>query len=170
MTTIQVYEETTGLKPGEPVYSTGLPMSVTLGPGIIGNIFDGIERPLPAIEKKFGAFIGKGAQFSPLDTEKKYKVTLKVKVGDTLSGGDIYAECPETPVITHKIMLSPLLSGTVTEVMPDGEYTVNDTVAKIKDKKGNETELTLYRSGPYEIRDRLKRDSPPLNRLSRVSV
>ena len=119
MTTIQVYEETTGLKPGEPVYSTGLPMSVTLGPGIIGNIFDGIERPLPAIEKKFGAFIGKGAQFSPLDTEKKYKVTLKVKVGDTLSGGDIYAECPETPVITHKIMLSPLLSGTVTEVMPD---------------------------------------------------
>lgn len=148
MTTIQVYEETTGLKPGEPVYSTGLPMSVTLGPGIIGNIFDGIERPLPAIEKKFGAFIGKGAQFSPLDTEKKYKVTLKVKVGDTLSGGDIYAECPETPVITHKIMLSPLLSGTVTEVMPDGEYTVNDTVAKIKDKKGNETELTLLQKWP----------------------
>lgn len=164
MTTIQVYEETTGLKPGEPVYSTGLPMSVTLGPGIIGNIFDGIERPLPAIEKKFGAFIGKGAQFSPLDTEKKYKVTLKVKVGDTLSGGDIYAECPETPVITHKIMLSPLLSGTVTEVMPDGEYTVNDTVAKIKDKKGNETELTLLQKwsirNPRPIKKRLPATKP----------
>ena len=164
MTTIQVYEETTGLKPGEPVYSTGLPMSVTLGPGIIGNIFDGIERPLPAIEKKFGAFIGKGAQFSPLDTEKKYKVTLKVKVGDTLSGGDIYAECPETPVITHKIMLSPLLSGTVTEVMPDGEYTVNDTVAKIKDKKGNETELTLLQKWPIRnprpIKNRLPATKP----------
>ena len=164
MTTIQVYEETTGLKPGEPVYSTGLPMSVTLGPGIIGNIFDGIERPLPAIEKKFGAFIGKGAQFSPLDTEKKYKVTLKVKVGDTLSGGDIYAECPETPVITHKIMLSPLLSGTVTEVMPDGEYTVNDTVAKIKDKKGNETELTLLQKWPIRnprpIKERLPATKP----------
>ena len=164
MTTIQVYEETTGLKPGEPVYSTGLPMSVTLGPGIIGNIFDGIERPLPAIEKKFGAFIGKGAQFSPLDTEKKYKVTLKVKVGDTLSGGDIYAECPETPVITHKIMLSPLLSGTVTEVMPDGEYTVNDTVAKIKDKKGNETELTLLQKWPIRnprpIKKRLTATTP----------
>lgn len=160
MTTIQVYEETTGLKPGEPVYSTGLPMSVPLGPGIIGNIFDGIERPLPAIEKKFGAFIGKGAQFSPLDTEKKYKVTLKVKVGDTLSGGDIYAECPETPVITHKIMLSPLLSGTVTEVMPDGEYTVNDTVAKIKDKKGNETELTLLQKWPIRNPRPIKKRLP----------
>ncbi len=160
MTTIQVYEETTGLKPGEPVYSTGLPMSVTLGPGIIGNIFDGIERPLPAIEKKFGAFIGKGAQFSPLDTEKKYKVTLKVKVGDTLSGGDIYAECPETPVITHKIMLSPLLSGTVTEIMPDGEYTVNDTVAKIKDKKGNETELTLLQKWPIRNPRPIKKRLP----------
>lgn len=160
MTTIQVYEETTGLKPSEPVYSTGLPMSVTLGPGIIGNIFDGIERPLPAIEKKFGAFIGKGAQFSPLDTEKKYKVTLKVKVGDTLSGGDIYAECPETPVITHKIMLSPLLSGTVTEVMPDGEYTVNDTVAKIKDKKGNETELTLLQKWPIRNPRPIKKRLP----------
>ena len=160
MTTIQVYEETTGLKPGEPVYSTGLPMSVTLGPGIIGNIFDGIERPLPAIEKKFGAFIGKGAQFSPLDTEKKYKVSLKVKVGDTLSGGDIYAECPETPVITHKIMLSPLLSGTVTEVMPDGEYTVNDTVAKIKDKKGNETELTLLQKWPIRNPRPIKKRLP----------
>lgn len=160
MTTIQVYEETTGLKPGEPVYSTGLPMSVTLGPGIIGNIFDGIERPLPAIEKRFGAFIGKGAQFSPLDTEKKYKVTLKVKVGDTLSGGDIYAECPETPVITHKIMLSPLLSGTVTEVMPDGEYTVNDTVAKIKDKKGNETELTLLQKWPIRNPRPIKKRLP----------
>lgn len=160
MTTIQVYEETTGLKPGEPVYSTGLPMSVTLGPGIIGNIFDGIERQLPAIEKKFGAFIGKGAQFSPLDTEKKYKVTLKVKVGDTLSGGDIYAECPETPVITHKIMLSPLLSGTVTEVMPDGEYTVNDTVAKIKDKKGNETELTLLQKWPIRNPRPIKKRLP----------
>ena len=160
MTTIQVYEETTGLKPGEPVYSTGLPMSVTLGPGIIGNIFDGIERPLPAIEKKFGAFIGKGAQFSPLDTEKKYKVTLKVKVGDTLSGGDIYAECPETPVITHKIMLSPLLSGTVTEVMPDGEYTVNDTVAKIKDEKGNITELTLLQKWPIRNPRPIKKRLP----------
>ena len=160
MTTIQVYEETTGLKPGEPVYSTGLPMSVTLGPGIIGNIFDGIERPLPAIEKKFGAFIGKGAQFSPLDTEKTYKVTLKVKVGDTLSGGDIYAECPETPVITHKIMLSPLLSGTVTEIMPDGEYTVNDTVAKIKDKKGNETELTLLQKWPIRNPRPIKKRLP----------
>lgn len=163
-TTIQVYEETTGLKPGEPVYSTGLPMSVTLGPGIIGNIFDGIERPLPAIEKEFGAFIGKGAQFSPLDNKKLYNVTVKVKHGDKLSGGDIYAECPETKVITHKLILSPLLSGEVTEVMPDGEYTVNDTIVKIKDDKGEIHSLTLMQKWPIRnprpISERLPADKP----------
>lgn len=163
-TTIQVYEETTGLRPGEPVYSTGLPMSVTLGPGIIGNIFDGIERPLPAIEKEFGAFIGKGAQFSPLDTEKKYNVTVKVKPGDKLCGGDIYAECPETDVVTHKLMLSPLAGGEVTEVMPDGEYTVNDTVVKIKDSNGKIQNLTLMQKWPIRnprpIAERLPADKP----------
>lgn len=163
-TTIQVYEETSGLKPGEPVYSTGLPMSVTLGPGIIGNIFDGIERPLPAIEKKFGAFIGKGAQFSALDTEKKYNVTVKVKPGDKLSGGAIYAECPETAVVMHKIMLNPLMNGEVTEVMPDGEYSVNDTIVKIKDDKGEIHNLTLMQKWPIRnprpIASRLPADKP----------
>ena len=147
-TTIQVYEETAGLHPGEPVYSTGSPLSVTLGPGLLGNIFDGIERPLPAIEKKFGPFIGRGAQFSPLDTEKKYAVTVTVKPGDCISGGDVYATCPETPVITHKVMLSPLLSGEITEVMPDGEYTVNDTVAKLKTDDGKTVDLTLMQKWP----------------------
>ena len=147
-TTIQVYEETAGLHPGEPVYSTGSPLSVTLGPGLLGNIFDGIERPLPAIEKKFGPFIGRGAQFSPLDTEKKYAVTVTVKPGDRISGGDVYATCPETPVITHKVMLSPLLSGEITEVMPDGEYTVNDTVAKLKTDDGETVDLTLMQKWP----------------------
>lgn len=163
-TTIQVYEETTGMKPGEPVYSTGLPMSVTLGPGIIGNIFDGIERPLPAIEKKFGAFIGKGAQFSPLSEEKKYNVTVTAKVGDKLSGGSIYAECPETPVVVHKVMLSPLMSGEVTEVMPSGEYTVNDTIVKIKDEKGEIQNLTLMQKWPIRnprpIAERLPANKP----------
>lgn len=147
-TTIQVYEETTGLRPGEPVISTGMPMNVTLGPGIIGNIFDGIERPLPEIEKKFGAFIGRGSDFKPLNEEKKYNVTITAKVGDKLSGGDIFATCPETPVIVHKVMLSPALSGEVIEVAPDAEYTVNDTIVKIKNDKGEIINLTLLQKWP----------------------
>ena len=110
-TTIQVYESTTGLKPGEPVSGSGMPMSATLGPGILSNIFDGIERPLRKLEEISGAFIAEGAEVSSLDTVKKYSVTVKVKVGDTLNGGDIYAVCPETPVIEHRCMLRPNLSG-----------------------------------------------------------
>ena len=106
-TTIQVYESTTGLKPGEPVTGSGMPMSAVLGPGIISNIFDGIERPLKKLEEISGAFIGEGSMVSSLDTEKKYSVTMKVKVGDSIKGGDIYAVCPETPVIEHRCMLSP---------------------------------------------------------------
>ena len=147
-TTIQVYEETTGLRPGEPVESTGSPLSVTLGPGIISNIFDGIERPLPEIEKKFGAFIGRGADFNALNTEKKYSVSVTVKVGDILKGGDIFATCPETPVITHKAMVSPFLHGEVAEVVEDGEYTVNDTIIKLKKDNGEIVDLTLCQKWP----------------------
>ena len=148
LTTIQVYEETTGLKPNEPVYSTGAPMSLTLGPGIIRNIFDGIERPLSQLEKTSGSFIGKGTCVSPIDDEKEWDVTVDVKEGDILSGGDIYAHCVETPVITHKIMLSPTLSGTVTKVYPDGKYRVNDTVIELTDKDGQVHKLSLCQKWP----------------------
>ena len=147
-TTIQVYEVTTGLKPGEPVYSTGAPLSATLGPGILTNIYDGIERPLLKIADKCGAFIDEGIDVSPIDTEKKYDVTMQVKVGDTLKGGQIYAACPETPVILHKCLLAPNLSGEVVKVMPDGQYTVNDTVAVIRTEGGEEKELTLCQKWP----------------------
>ena len=147
-TTIQVYEETTSLRPGEPVVSTGLPLSVTLGPGIIGNIFDGIERPLTAMKEKFGAFIGRGADFDALNKDKKYKVTLKVNAGDYVTGGTVFAECPETPVITHRAMILPNLSGEIVEVMPDGEYTVNDVIAKLKKDNGEIVELTLTQKWP----------------------
>ena len=147
-TTIQVYEETTSLKPGEPVVSTGLPLSVTLGPGIIGNIFDGIERPLTAMKEKFGAFIGRGADFDALNKDKKYKVTLKVNAGDYVTGGTVFAECPETPVITHRAMILPNMSGEIVEVMPDGEYTVNDVIAKLKKDNGEIVELTLTQKWP----------------------
>lgn len=148
LTTIQVYESTTGMKIGEPVYTTGAPMCATLGPGIISNIFDGIERPLREMEKLSGAFINEGADVSSIDTEKLYDVTLEVKTGDELTGGMIYASCPETPVIRHYCMLSPLLSGKVVWIAENGQYRVNDTVCKIEDKKGKVHELTLCQKWP----------------------
>lgn len=148
-TTIQVYETTTGLKVGEPVYPTGAPMCATLGPGIISNIFDGIERPLLRIEEvSGGAFISEGANVESLDTEKEYQTKLCVSVGDHLTGGQIYAECQETPVITHRCMLSPLLEGDVVSVKENGNYRINDTVCIIRDRKGNEIPLTLCQKWP----------------------
>ena len=147
-TTIQVYEVTTGLKVGEPVYNTNAPMSATLGPGIISNIFDGIERPLKAIEKASGRFIDEGVNVPAIDEEKFYDVTMEIKAGDELRGGDIYASCPETAVIRHYCMLSPLLSGKVIWVAENGQYRVNDVVCKIEDKKGNVHELTLCQKWP----------------------
>lgn len=112
-TTIQVYENTTGLKVGEPVYATGGPLCATLGPGILDNIFDGIERPLKAIEKLSGDFINRGVSVPSIDADKLWEVTVLVKAGDTLHPGDVYATCPETPIITHKCMVPPQLYGTV---------------------------------------------------------
>ena len=147
-TTIQVYESTTGLKPGEPVYSTGSPLCVTLGPGILSNIFDGIERPLRDMAEKDGAFIGVGSDIPALNLKKRYDVTMTVKVGDHLSGGAVYATCPETALITHKCMLSPTLEGDVVKVAPNGSYTVNDVVVTIQDADGATHELTLCQQWP----------------------
>lgn len=147
-TTIQVYEGTTGLKPGEPVYSTGSPLCATLGPGIMSNIFDGIERPLRDMAAKTGAFIEVGSDIPSLNLNKKYDVTMQIKKGDHLKPGQVYATCPETSVILHKCMLSPLLEGDVTAVKPDGSYTVDEVVAIIKDSEGTEHELTLCQKWP----------------------
>ena len=149
-TTIQVYESTTGLKPGEPVAGSNMPMSAMLGPGILSNIFDGIERPLRQLEALSGAFIAEGANVSALDTVKRYDVTVKVKVGDKLTGGDIYATCPETPVIEHRCMVHPNLSGEVVWVADDGEYTINDKVVQIKNEKGEIIDLTLCHRWPIK--------------------
>lgn len=148
LTTIQVYEETTGLKPGDPVTGTGAPMNVLLGPGIIDNIFDGIERPLKAIEEQAGAFINRGAAVSSLDDQKLWNVTLKVKVGDKVNGGQIYATLPETPIIEHRLMVHPDLCGEIVEVMPDGEYKIFDTIAVLKDNDGVKHNLTLCQQWP----------------------
>lgn len=159
LTTIQVYETTTGLKPGEPVISTGSPICVTLGPGILRNIFDGIERPLQAIAEQSGAFIEAGRDVDSLDVEKLWDVTMKVKVGDVLKGGDIYATCPETDLIEHRCMLSPLLSGKVVEVKENGQYKINDVVMKIEDEHGQIHECTLCQKWP------IKQARPTLERL-----
>lgn len=151
LTTIQVYEETTGLKPGEPVYATGGAMFATLGPGIIRNIFDGIERPLSAIAEHNGAFISKGCAESALDEEREWQVNMLVKPGDKLKGGDIYGECPETPVVKHKFMVPPGLEGEVVDVKPDGKYKINDTIVTLRDKKEKDHELTLCQRWPIRI-------------------
>ena len=160
-TTIQVYEETTGLQPGEPVVGTGSPMNVTLGPGILDNIFDGIERPLKAIAEESGSFINRGSSVPSLDIEKLWDVTVMAKVGDILSGGDVYAECPETPIIRHKCMVPPTLSGEVVSVAKNGQYRINDTILVLKDKKGVEHNLTLCQKWPIRTpRPVTKRLSP----------
>ena len=147
-TTIQVYENTTGLKVGEPVYATGGPLCATLGPGILDNIFDGIERPLKAIEKLSGDFINRGVSVPSIDADKLWEVTVLVKAGDTLHPGDVYATCPETPIITHKCMVPPQLYGTVKAVKPSGAYKVNDTVVTITDEDGLDHDLTLCQQWP----------------------
>lgn len=150
-TTIQVFEETTGLKPGEEVISTGSAISVTLAPGIIGQIFDGIERPLQAVAKQSGAFISRGISVSSLDTDKLWDVHITVSVGEEIFGGTIIAEVPETSAIIHKSMVSPNISGVVTAIAPDGQYTINDTIVTIQDKDGNLQELTLTQKWPIRV-------------------
>lgn len=147
-TTIQVYEETTGLCPGDPVYATGGQLSVTLGPGILDNIFDGIERPLKEIEKKCGSFIERGADISPLDTTRQWDVTMKVKPGDEVKGGQIYAVCPETTIIEHRFLVPSDISGKVRSVKPDGKYRLNDVIVVVTDKNGRDHELTLCQKWP----------------------
>ena len=164
ITTIQVYEETTGLKPGDPVEGTGAPMNVLLGPGIIDNIFDGIERPLKAIEEEAGAFINRGSSVSALDDKKLWNATMKVKVGDKLEGGQIYATLPETPIIEHRLMVPPELSGEVVKVNPNGDYKLFDTVVVIKDDEGVEHNLTLCQQWPIRtsrpVKERLTSSVP----------
>lgn len=151
ITTIQVFEETTGLKPGETVYSTGSAISVTLAPGIIGNIFDGIERPLNEIAKTGGAFIPRGVSVDSLDKQKKWDVHITVKEGDHIYGGTIIAEVPETSAIVHKSMVSPDVNGVVTKVYPDGKYTIDEPIVVIETDSGEEKVLTLTQKWPIRI-------------------
>lgn len=150
-TTVQVYEETTGMKPGEEVIATGDAISVTLAPGILNNIFDGIERPLSEIAKNSGKYINRGVSVDSLDTSKLWDVHITVKPGDTVCGGTIIAEVPETPAITHKSMVPPNMKGTILDVAKDGQYTINDPIVTIQLPDGTERKLTLAQKWPIRV-------------------
>ena len=145
---IQVYEETSGLGPGEPVESTGVPMSVELGPGLIGSIYDGIQRPLDDIMKVTGGnLLNRGVEVPSLKRERKWDFQPSASAGEMVSGGDILGTVQETEVVNHKIMVPPGMKGTLTAIYP-GEHTVEDTVAVITDEKGKEHPVSLMQRWP----------------------
>ena len=150
-TTIQVYEETSGIKPGEIVTGTGAPVSVTLAPGILSNIFDGIERPLSEIAKGSGYYISRGISVNSLDTDKKWDTHMVVKEGDRIMPGTIIAEVPETRAITHKVMAPPDVEGYVLTVVPDGQYTIEEPLLTLQLLDGTERSLTMTQKWPIRV-------------------
>ena len=160
LTTIQVYESTTGLMPGEPVYASHQPIQVTLGPGILRNIFDGIERPLRAISKESGAFIEIGSAVAPLDEEALWQVSIQVKVNERLTGGQIYATVPETDLIEHRLMVPPHMSGEVVWVSENGAYRIHDEVVKLRLDNGEIVGLSLCQKWPIKTARPVKERLP----------
>ena len=152
MTTIQVYEETSGLKPGDMVYGTDRAIFVTLAPGILNNIFDGIERPLKSIaESSKSVYINRGISVEALDVEKKWNTHITVSVGQTVFPGTIIAEVPETKSIVHKVMVPPNTVGEVVSAVEDGEYTINDSLVVIRLDDGTERQLTMTQKWPIRV-------------------
>jgi V/A-type H+-transporting ATPase subunit A len=148
--TIQVYEETTGVTPGEPVQRTGMPLSVDLAPGLMGQIYDGIQRPLPLIKEKTGDFIARGVEIPAVDREKSWHFTPKVKAGSKVQAGDILGIVPETPVVEHRIMVPWGLEGEVAEIVQEGEYKVEEIIAKINTSSGIK-EISMLQKWPVRI-------------------
>ena len=162
---IQVYEETSGLGPGAEVVTTGSPLSVELGPGLIENIYDGIQRPLEVIRRKTGGnFLPRGEEVPALDREKKWDFTAVAKAGDRLIGGDVLGTVQETPSILHKIMLPPNMSGTVKEIC-SGSFTVEETVAIVETDKGETKKLTMLQKWPVRVGRPYMKKYPPVTPL-----
>ncbi len=162
---VQVYESTSGLRPGEPVLGTGQPLSTTLGPGMIGTIYDGLQRPLDVIAKKAGAFITRGVSADSISFEKQWKFTPSVKKGDEITGGSILGSVPETPLIDHKILAPPAVPhAKVKDVASAGSYKIGETVVTAEDKSGKTHELMLHHRWPVRtprpIRERLDPEIP----------
>ncbi|MCD6136831.1 V-type ATP synthase subunit A [Candidatus Bipolaricaulota bacterium] len=160
--TIQVYEDTTGLGPGVPIYRTGRPLSVELGPGLIGNVLDGIARPLNLIREKQGVFIGRGVQAETIDRSKKWTFAPQVKVGDAVVPGQVLGTIPETPILEHRIVVPQGVSGKISSIVPEGEYTVTEHVAEIETENGSET-VTMLKEWPV-------RRTHPLQKRMKPSV
>ena len=151
-TTVQVFEETSGLKPGETVEGSSEAISVLLGPGMLNNIYDGIQRPLKEIAEQSGRFISRGISVTPLDTEKKWQVCITVNVGDIIHGGSVIAETDETPSIIHKAMIPPdIAGGIVTKTAGDGMYTVLDPIVEVKLSTGQIRQFSLSQRWPIRI-------------------
>jgi len=163
---IQVYEDTSGVKPGEPVFRTGATMSVELGPGLLESIYDGIQRPLSAIaDKSKSVFITRGIEADGIDRAREWKFTATAKVGDTVQGGDIIGDVPETTLITHRVMIPPYISGTLKSIT-SGTYKVEDTIATLVDADGTEHAVSLLQKWPIRNPRPIKRKifpSEPLN-------
>jgi V/A-type H+-transporting ATPase subunit A len=158
--TVQVYEETSGLSPGAPVYGTGAPLSVQLGPGLIGSIFDGIQRPLSAIAERSGNFIKRGVHVDALDRDKRWDVTLRARPGDKVRTGEMWAVCPETPLVEHRLLIPGGIKGTVTWAADDGAYTLDAGLLYVETADG-EIELTMSQSWPVrQQRAYLERQVP----------
>ena len=160
LTTVQVYEDTAGLAPGQPVRATGAPMSLLLGPGLLGNIFDGIGRPLRNLEAASGPFLGRGVNIPTLDSEKRWDVTIQVKEGDTVTPGMLYAQCRETAAIIHRCLVPAGLKGTVTRAVTDGSYTVDDVLVEVTDGRGKMTQLKLASRCPIRGARPIRRRLP----------
>ena len=158
-TIVQVYENTTGVKPGEPVIPTGRPLTVKLGPGIIGNIFDGIERPLASIAQESGPFIGRGTVMDNLDTEKLWDVKVLVHNGDTVKPGMVIAQVQETPSVVHHVMVPPNIDGVVEYAANDGKYPITKTIVRIRKGK-TPHDLTLVQEWPVRTPRPYKRRLP----------
>ncbi len=162
--TAQVYEETSGLAPGEPVVSTGDALSVELGPGLLGSIYDGIQRPLPKLQELSGDFISRGLNVDGLDKEKKWKFTPTMKKGAKVVPGDIIGEVPETGIITSKILIPFGIEGEIVEISPKGEYTVIDPICKVKDQHGDVHDIQMMQRTPVRqgrpFKDRVSMNTP----------
>ncbi|WP_019132237.1 V-type ATP synthase subunit A [Peptoniphilus obesi] len=165
LATIQIYEETTGLKRDEEIISTGSALSVKLGPGIISNIFDGIQRPLEKIKDKYGNFIPEGIGLISLDEEKLWQTKFLIKKGDHVEEGQIIARVQETEIIEHKILVPIGVEGEVVEVLEDGSYNIETVIAKVKTNKGEIKELKMYQNWPVRIPRPIKERKPIRNLL-----
>ena len=145
--TIQVYEETSGMQPGSPVFGTGLPLSVELGPGLLRSIFDGIQRPLPVIEMRSGSFISRGVHLTPLYRKDHWSFTPTVHAGIDVHGGEILGTVPETPALEHRVMVPPDISGKLTWIAPARKYTIEEPIARVHNEQGDH-EITMLQHWP----------------------